>query len=45
VTADNALRKVVLNGPFYSASKRSTFTLVLDKYGENVSITPPPSPG
>jgi lipoprotein LprG len=45
VTADNELRKVVLNGPFYSASKRSTFTLVLDKYGENVSITPPPNPG
>jgi len=45
VTADNQLRKVVLDGPFYSATKHSTFTLVLDKYGENVSITAPPSPG
>jgi hypothetical protein len=45
VTTANELRKVVLNGPFYSASKHSTFTLVIDKYGENVSITAPPSPG
>jgi lipoprotein LprG len=45
VTTTNELRKVVLNGPFYSASKHSTFTLVIDKYGEHVSITAPPSPG
>lgn len=45
VNGDNELRKVVLDGPFYSATKHSTFTLVLDKYGENVSITAPPSPG
>ena len=35
------LRRVVLVGPFFDKSKPSTFTVVLDKYGENVSITPP----
>jgi len=37
------LRRVVLNGPFYNATSPSTFTLVVVNYGENVSITPPPS--
>ena len=37
------IRRVVLTGPFFTAGQKSTFTLVLDKYGENVSITPPPS--
>jgi lipoprotein LprG len=34
------LRRVVLTGPFYS-SHDTTFTLVLDNYGENVTVTPP----
>ena len=36
------IRRVVLTGPFFDAGKDSTFTLVLDSYGENVTITPPP---
>ena len=28
-------------GPFFNKSHASTFTVVLDKYGENVTITPP----
>lgn len=44
VAADSGqLRRVVLTGPFYSSSKSSTFTLVVDNYGENVSVTPPPA--
>ncbi|MFN2582054.1 MAG: LppX_LprAFG lipoprotein [Candidatus Dormibacteria bacterium] len=35
------LRRVVLTGPFFSATQTSTFTLVVDKFGENVTITPP----
>jgi lipoprotein LprG len=35
------IRRVVLTGPFFDKTKKSTYTLVLDKYGENVSITPP----
>jgi lipoprotein LprG len=35
------IRRVVLTGPFFDAHRDSTYTLVLDKYGENVSITPP----
>lgn len=35
------LRRVVLTGPFFSATANSTFTVILDSYGENVSITPP----
>ena len=34
------VRRVVLTGPLLDAAKNSTFTLVLDRYGENVSITP-----
>ncbi|HYL70429.1 MAG TPA: LppX_LprAFG lipoprotein [Candidatus Dormibacteraeota bacterium] len=41
--SNNQLRKVVLNGPFYKGSGNTTFTLVIDRYGENVSITPPPA--
>ncbi len=35
------LRRVVLVGPFFVKAHSSTFTVVLDKYGENVTITPP----
>jgi lipoprotein LprG len=35
------IRRVVLTGPFFDTTRKSTYTLVLDKYGENVSITPP----
>lgn len=34
-------RRVTLVGPFFSKTHPSTFTVVLDKFGENVSITPP----
>jgi lipoprotein LprG len=34
------VRRVVLTGPLLDAAKDSTFTLVLDRYGESVSITP-----
>lgn len=37
------LRRVVLAGPFYSSTSSTTFTLVVDNYGENVTITPPPA--
>lgn len=37
------LRRVVLTGPFYSSTSSTTFTLVVDNYGENVTITPPPT--
>jgi lipoprotein LprG len=35
------IRRVVLTGPFFDAKRTSTYTLVLDRYGENVAITPP----
>jgi hypothetical protein len=35
------LRRVVLVGPFFNRARVSTFTVVLDKYDENVTITPP----
>jgi lipoprotein LprG len=35
------LRRVTLVGPFFDKTHPSTFTVVLVKYGENVSITPP----
>jgi lipoprotein LprG len=44
-TATNQLRRVVLTGPFVSVGKNTTYTLILANYGENVSITPPPSSG
>lgn len=41
VAADSSqLRRVTLKGPFNTTSP-STYTLVLDSYGENVTITPP----
>jgi hypothetical protein len=40
--SSNQLRRVVLTGPFYSAGVSSTFTLIVDRYGENITITPPP---
>ena len=42
-TSNGQLRRVVLTGPFYSATTSSTYTLVVANYGENVSITPPPT--
>jgi lipoprotein LprG len=35
------LRRVALVGPFFDRTHPSTFTVVLDKYGENVTVTPP----
>jgi hypothetical protein len=35
------LRRAVLKGPFFAKGKDSTFTLVLDRYGEQVSISAP----
>lgn len=42
-TADDQLRRAVLTGPFFSATDNATFTLDLSKYGEDVSITAPPT--
>jgi len=39
-TSSTQVRRVVLIGPFFS-TQNSTFTLVLDNYGENVTVTPP----
>ncbi len=44
-TSTSQLRRVVLTGPFISASTDTTYTLVLTNYGENVSVTPPPASG
>ena len=44
-TSNSQLRRVVLTGPFISTSSDTTYTLVLTNYGENVSVTPPPSSG
>jgi hypothetical protein len=35
------LRRAVLTGPFYDAATESTLTIVVDRYGEKVDITPP----
>ncbi len=35
------VRRVVLTGPFYATGRDSTFTLVLDRYGERVEIRAP----
>jgi len=40
-SSTHELRRVVLVGPFFDKAHPSTFTVVLDKYGENVSITAP----
>jgi LppX_LprAFG lipoprotein len=39
--SNHQLRRVTLLGPFFDKARPSTFTVVLDKYGENVTITPP----
>jgi lipoprotein LprG len=39
--ASHQLRLAVLTGPFLSKDVNSTFTVVLDRYGENVSIRAP----
>ena len=41
-TDTHQVRRVVLTGPFFDAHKSSTYTLILDRYGETVQITPPP---
>jgi lipoprotein LprG len=38
---NHQVRRVVLTGPFFSKTAKSTFTVVLDDYGENVTVTPP----
>ncbi len=38
------LRRAVLTGPFFEKAQDSTFDLVLDKYGDPVTITAPPTP-
>lgn len=46
VNVDNhQVRRVELTGPFFDSHQLSTFTLVLDNYGENVTITPPAGTG
>ncbi len=40
-TGNHQIRRVVLTGPFFDKARQSTYPLVLAKYGENVSITPP----
>jgi hypothetical protein len=41
-TQGHQVRRVVLTGPFFDAHRSSTYTLILDRYGETVQITPPP---
>jgi len=43
-SGNHQIRRVVLTGPFFQAGRDSTFTLVLDSYGENITITPPATP-
>jgi lipoprotein LprG len=38
------LRRAVLTGPFFEKTTNSTFTVLLDRYGQNVSITAPAVP-
>lgn len=40
-TATGQLREATLTGPFFDASTNSTYTVVLDKYGEQVDIRAP----
>jgi hypothetical protein len=42
VNDSGELRRAVLKGPFFEKTVRSTFTLVLDQYGEKVVISAPP---
>ncbi|HWF57737.1 MAG TPA: LppX_LprAFG lipoprotein [Candidatus Dormibacteraeota bacterium] len=39
--SSHQLRRVALVGPFFERAHFSTFTVILDMYGENVTITPP----
>ena len=39
--ATHQLRRVVMVGPFFDKAHPSTFTVVLDNFGEKVTITPP----
>lgn len=39
--AKHELRRAVLTGLFFNPVKTSTYTLILDRYGEDVSITRP----
>jgi lipoprotein LprG len=41
LTDAGQLRQVVLTGPFFGAGTTSTYTLVLDQYGQPVTITKP----
>lgn len=41
--SNNQLRTVDLVGPFFAKGENATFHLVLADYGENVTITPPPT--
>ena len=43
-TSTYQVREVDLTGPLFEAGHQSTFHVVLDDYGENVSITPPAVP-
>jgi len=43
-TSTYQVREVDLTGPIFEAGHQSTFHVVLDNYGENVSITPPANP-
>jgi hypothetical protein len=36
------LRRAELTGPFYDKAKQSTFTIVFDRYGEQVAVSAPP---
>jgi hypothetical protein len=42
VPGSHQVRRVVLTGPFFDTHQLSTYTLILDRYGETVQITPPP---
>ncbi len=42
VPGSHQVRRVTLTGPFFDAHQSSTYTLILDRYGETVQITPPP---
>ncbi len=43
VKGDSELRRAVLTGPFFAADTQSTFTVVLDRYGDDVQIDAPPT--
>jgi lipoprotein LprG len=41
LTDANQVRQVTITGPFFGAGTTSTYTLVLDRYGEPVTISKP----